>query len=194
MLLVDMQGLYDPSFHNVPVDEALLVIAERLQQDTTLEERTSISILDLCHLVELCLKSTYFQFGGSCLEQLKGEAMGSPLSPIVANIFMEALKTRALEMSPCKLKMWLRYMDDVFTIWPHGDDRLKTFHQHFNEQNSSLQFTIEREAKGKIAFLSVQLESSGTKALTSVFRKKTRTDRYLNFNSHQNTSEKSCSA
>ena len=59
-------------FTNVPVDEALLVIAERLQQDTTLEERTSIPIPDLCHLVELCLKSTYFQFGRSFFEQVKG--------------------------------------------------------------------------------------------------------------------------
>ena len=80
-------------FTNVPVDEALLVITERLQQDTTLEERTSIPIPDLCHLVELCLKSTYFQFNRSFFEQVKGAAMGSPLSPIVANIFMEGLET-----------------------------------------------------------------------------------------------------
>ena len=50
-------------FTNVPVDEAVLVISNRLQQDETLEERTSIPIPELCHLVELCLRSTYFQFG-----------------------------------------------------------------------------------------------------------------------------------
>ena len=135
-------------FTNVPMDEALLVITERLQQDTTLEERTSIPIPDLCHLVELCLKSTYFQFGGSFFEQVKGAAMGSPLSPIVANI-MEALETRALEISPYKPKMWLRYVDDVFAIWPHGDDHLKTFHQHLNGQNSFIQFTMGRGPKAR---------------------------------------------
>ena len=171
-------------FTNVPVDEALLVIAERLQQDTTLEERTSIPIPNLCHLVELCLNSPYFQFGGSYFEQVKGAAMGSPLSPVVANIFMEALETRALETLPYKSKMWLRYVDDVFAIWPHGDDRLKTFYQYINGQNRSIQFTMEREAEGKIAFLDVQLERCGASALTSVFRKKTHTYRYLNFNSH----------
>ena len=34
-------------FTNVPVDEALLVIGERSQQDTTLEEQTSIPIPNL---------------------------------------------------------------------------------------------------------------------------------------------------
>ena len=48
-------------FTRVPVDEALLVLSHRLQQDETLKERTSIPIPDLCTLVELCLKSTYFQ-------------------------------------------------------------------------------------------------------------------------------------
>ena len=83
--------------------------------------------------------------------------MGSPLSPIVAHIFMEDLEMRALETSPCNPKMWLRYVDDVFAIWPHGDHHLDTFHQHLNGKNPSIQFTIERESEGRIAFLDVQL-------------------------------------
>ena len=55
-------------FTNVPVDEAILVISNRLQQDETLKERTSIPISELCHLVELCLRATYFQFGHTFFE------------------------------------------------------------------------------------------------------------------------------
>ena len=69
-------------FTRVPVDEALLVISKRLQQDDTLKDRTSIPTPNLCVLVELCLKSTYFQFGKSYYEQVEGAAVGSPLSPI----------------------------------------------------------------------------------------------------------------
>ena len=36
------------------------------------------------------------------------QCMGSLLSPIVANIFMDDIVTCALEMSLCKPKMWLR--------------------------------------------------------------------------------------
>ncbi len=110
--------------------------------------------------------------------------MGSPLSPIVANIFMEDLETQALETSTWKPNMWCRYVDDVLVVWPHGDQLLEEFHQHLNNQNPSIQFTVEREAGGKIAFLDVQLEKKGPKILTSVFRKTTHTDRYLHFDSN----------
>ena len=116
--------------------------------------------------------------------------MGSPLSPVLANIFMEDLETRALETFPWKPKMWRRYVDDVLVIWPHGDQRLKEFHLHLNGQNLSIQFTLEKESEGRIAFLDVQLERRGAGVLTSVFRKKTHTDQYLNFNSNHPTKVK----
>ena len=125
-------------FTRVPVDEALLVISQRLQQDDTLKDRTSIPIPDLYALVELCLKSTYFQFDEFFYEQVEGAAMGSPLSSIVANIFMEDLETQALGTSAWKLKMWRRYVDDVLVVWPHGDQLLEEFHQHLNKSNPSI--------------------------------------------------------
>ena len=137
-------------FTRVPVDEALLVLSHHLQQDDNLKEQTSIPIPDLCTLVELCLKSTYFQFGEAFYEQVEGTAMGSPLSPVLANIFMEDFETRALETSPWKPKMWRRYVDDVLVIWPHGDQRLEEFHLHLNGQNPSIQFTLEKESEGRI--------------------------------------------
>ena len=61
-------------------------------------------------------------------------------------------------MSPHKPRMWLGYVDNAFTIWPHRDCLLESFHQHLNGQNPSIQFTMERELEGKIAFLDVQIE------------------------------------
>ncbi len=71
--------------------------------------------------------------------------MCSPLSPVLANIFMEDFETRALETSPCKPKMWRRYVDDVLVVWHNGDQRLDEFHLHLNGQNPSIQFTLEKE-------------------------------------------------
>ena len=125
-------------FTKVPVSEALVVISQCLQNDATLKDRTNINVPDLCTLVELCLKSTYFQFGKSFYEQVEGAAMGSPLSPIVANIFMEDFEARALETSPWKPMMWCRYVDDVFVIWPQGDQQLEEFHCHLKGLNPSI--------------------------------------------------------
>ena len=61
---------------------------------------------------------------------------------------MRYLEMHALKMSPCKPKMWVRYVDDVFAIWPHGEHLLETFHRHLNVQNPSIQFTMERELEG----------------------------------------------
>ena len=79
-------------FTRVPVDGALDVISKLLLQDETLPERTTIPAPDLCRLIELCLKSTYFRFGDTFYEQVEGAAMASPLSPIVANLYMEAFE------------------------------------------------------------------------------------------------------
>ena len=51
-------------------------------------------------LLGLCLRSTYFTFRGKFYEQVEGAAIGSPISPIVANLYMEDFETRAIQSSP----------------------------------------------------------------------------------------------
>ena len=51
-------------------------------------------------LLEFCLKSTCFTFQGKHYEQLEGAAMGSLISPIVANLYMEKFKVEEINTSP----------------------------------------------------------------------------------------------
>ena len=44
---------------------------------------------DLVSVTEFCLNNTFFSYEGRIYEQLEGAPMGSPLSPVVADIFME---------------------------------------------------------------------------------------------------------
>ena len=90
-------------FTQVPIDEALEVVKARLNKDPTLVNRTSIPVPQLVELIELCLRSTYFQFQSDFFEQIDGTPMGSPLSPIITKLFMEDLEKQALHLAPLQL-------------------------------------------------------------------------------------------
>ena len=89
---------YDVSalFTSVPVDPALNIIKDLLEKDHTLKERTVMEVSDIILLLEFCLKNTYFSFQDQSYEQVEDAAMGSPVSPIVANHYMEYLEQKAL--------------------------------------------------------------------------------------------------
>ena len=106
-------------FTRVPVDEALLVLSHRLQQDDIIKERTSIPIPDLCTLVELCLKSTYFQFGESFYEQVEGAAMGLPCPLFWQTSSWNTSRYMLWRPPPGNLRYGTGiYVDDVLVVWP----------------------------------------------------------------------------
>ena len=109
MVSFDVKSL----FTNVPIDKTLEVIGNKFINDQSLEERSILSPDQITKLVEVCLKTTYFVYNSEYYEQLEGAAMGSPVSPIVANIFMELFEEIALDS---RFRLWRRYVDDVFFI------------------------------------------------------------------------------
>ena len=66
-------------FTNVLVDEALLVIKNKLEYDETLELRTSLSVESIMELLTLCLKTTYFSYEDHFYQQNDRAAMGISL-------------------------------------------------------------------------------------------------------------------
>ena len=87
-------------FTSVPIDPALNIIKDLLDKDTTLKERTVMEVGDIILLLEFCLKNTYFSFQGLFYEQVEGAAMGSPVIPIVANLYMEYLEQKSSKYCP----------------------------------------------------------------------------------------------
>ncbi|XP_030751507.1 uncharacterized protein LOC115879020 [Sitophilus oryzae] len=119
-------------FTRVPLGESMNLIKESFPPD-------------IAELFRVCLTGSYFLWNGNYYEQTEGVAMGSPISPIIANFFIRRFKEKALESSVLKPAVWFRYVDDTFVVWKHGRDSLDDFLHHLNSQSPSIKFTMETE-------------------------------------------------
>ena len=59
-------------------------------------EKTTLKANDILELLDICLNTTYFTYQGNYYKQKQGAAMGSSISPIIANIFMEDFEQTAI--------------------------------------------------------------------------------------------------
>jgi len=139
---------------------------------------------DILELLEILLTTTYFAFMGEIYRQKFGTAMGSPVSPLVANMFMEQLERKLSATVPEDLrpKLWKRYVDDTLEVVKRGTvDKLTEFFNNLDD-SGSIKFTYEVKTEGQLPFLDLLLNRTNSGGLKlSVYRKPTHTDQYLNF-------------
>ena len=110
--------------------------------------------------------------------------MGSPISPIVVNLCMESFEQHALSSYPgIKPRLWVRFVDDTCVIIRRSE--LENFFKFLNNLDDNIKFTQEPCKDNKLPFLDclISVESDGTLS-TTVYRKPTHTEQYLQFDSH----------
>ena len=119
---------------------------------------------------------------------MDGLPMGSPVSPCVANIFIAHLQQKALKDFPCPSKIWLRFVDDVFSIIKK--DVVASFLAQLKKQHEAITFTVEKEENRELLFMHTKVHRTGNQLATTVYRKPTHTGRYLDYASHPPGSSK----
>ena len=132
-------------------------------------------------MLTLCTKNVHFTYNRKIFVQTDGVAIGSLLGPVLADIFMTELeKTLLPDIYIHYIKFWRRYVDDTISYVKIGS--IKHVLCLLNSFDENIQFTSESESKGTLPFLDLLLCRNGRELTTTVYRKKTNNDIYLNWN------------
>ncbi|XP_061391400.1 putative leucine-rich repeat-containing protein DDB_G0290503, partial [Musca vetustissima] len=136
-------------FPSIPVELGLKIIDERwdeIKQYTNMEKNMFLKI------VQFCIKDNrYFKYEDKIYKQKSGLPMGSPASPILADLVMESLLNTTIDSLPIKPKILTKYVDDLFLII--REDAIQQTLTTLNGFNRKIQFTVEEENNGKISYL-----------------------------------------
>ena len=168
-------------FTNVPLDFTIDVILKKIYREKKI--KTKLKKEEMRQLLNICTKDMHFTFNGKIYKQNDGVCMGNPLGPVIANIFMVELECSLVPTLSDILPEWIRYVDDTFTYVRKG--HLDTVLNALNAFHQDIKFTHETEANGCIPFLDVKIpRKTDENFITSVYRKKTNSNTYINWNSH----------
>lgn len=166
-------------FPSVPIEPTLDLLDTWLRWNQIAEDQIKAYV----NLTEFCLTNNFFQYDGKFYTQSEGLAMGNPLSPFLANLFMSNFEVELTqhEIFP---RIWHRYVDDIFAI-VHKDDTSNVL-SLLNDQNVSIQFTTELEVDAKLAFLDLEVSRVEDHLEFNIYRKKTSTQNFIRFDSCHN--------
>ena len=138
---------------------------------------------ELKDLLMLCTQEVQFTFQGKIYIQADGVSMGSPLAPLLANVFMCELENRTVPKLLNYMTPWHRYVDDTFTFI--DPMKIEMICEELNSFHPNIQFTYEKESENQLPFLDTLIERLPSGRLTTtVYRKPTSTNIYINWNSY----------
>ena len=123
-------------------------------------------------------------FNDILYKQKDGVAIGSPLGPTIANVFLSFYEMKWLEQYPNEFKQVFhrRHVDDIFVLFKSAE-RLSKFHAYLYTCPPNISFKFEQEINGKLSFLDVEVSGEQGKFVTIVYRKPTFICVYTHFDS-----------
>ncbi len=172
----------DSLFTNIPLDETIEICVKKLFGRK--HKFQGFSRSEFRSLLQYAVKDNLILFNGKYYIQVDGVAMGSPLGPTLANIFLCYWEEIWLEKCPKQFRplYYRRYVDDTFLLFA-SESHVKKFLRYMNSRHDNMNFTFETEVDNKLPFLDVLVSRDGSHMTTSLYRKPTFSGLYTNFNS-----------
>lgn len=111
--------------------------------------------------------------------------MGSPLAPILANIFVGNLENKFKAEINSLSEAYFRYVDDTCVVCD-SFEQMEKLRDVLNSKHKNIYFSLEKECNGELPFLDVLImrpHSPDFKTTTKVFRKPSWSGQFLHFHS-----------
>ena len=161
MVSFDVESL----FTNIPLIESIDLAVDYIMKGNP---DIKLGRENLTKLFFFATSQTHFSFLGNFYDQIDGVAMGSPLAPVLANLFMGHHEKRWLENYNSGIEFYRRNVDDTFALFDIEQDAL-SFFSYINSQHSNIKFTMEKEENHKLPFLDVLLDNHSNHETLSRF-------------------------
>lgn len=134
-------------YTNIPLDEGNQCALRALRQLTTSKQLVEIpNIPVLSDLLDMVTRNNVFEFDGEFYIQTRGVPMGNILAPSYSGLFMGELEQKLIKIDSDKIKLWVRYIDDIFVAWSGTNTEFETFLNKCNDAHPTMKFTGECSA------------------------------------------------
>ena len=178
-------------YTNIPVKETITILKDNLIHSAKLNKQ---KIEEIITLLQITLKQNYFTFNNQFYNQDEGLAMGSPLSGLLADIYLNHFENKhilsKLNQQQKNIVFYARYVDDTFVIFNGTNRQIDILNNYINNINNKIKFTCEIEQNNAINFLDLNINKNNNKLQFKIYRKPTTTDITIHNDSHHPFTQK----
>ena len=174
-------------FTNVPIEETIDIATNAIYEGG--KSFRNMTRTAFRKMLKICTEDSHFIFNNNHYTQFEGFAMGSPLSAIMANLFLCHHEKIWLDDCPLAYKpiLYKIYVNDTFLLF-RKPEHASTFLAYLNSKHPNIKFTMELESNDRLSFLDTTVTKNATnntsvKLMLSIFRKATFTGLGMNFHS-----------
>ena len=177
LVTMDVTSLYT----NIPHPELEEAIVEAVNQNPDpLRPPLNLILQAMRHV----LRNNVFEFNGQVYRQVCGTAMGTPMAPTAANLFMAKFEESLLTKCPWTIRreFWRRYIDDIFLLWTAPAEELTKFEEWANSLHPTIKFSLT-SSKTDTSYLDIHLFLQDGFLHTDLYCKPTDTHALLHYKS-----------
>ncbi|CAF1203313.1 unnamed protein product [Adineta steineri] len=173
---IDVVDLYTM----IPQMEGVLAL-EKMIDHLQLKQVDGLTKETIIRLAKFVMQNNYFKYKNDYYHQIRGGAMGSPLTLTIANCYMFFFEQSIIRQINNSYGLYFRYIDDIIILinWPNR--HLKKEINRWNTFDENIQ--LSDNISNCINFLDLHIENQKGQLITKVYHKPSYQPYYLPFNS-----------